>query len=132
MPKDIDPETMNVDDLPGVWSPVQWELSEEEAMLELDMQAKANLLYNVDIPETILRLLLDEHEVERAYAMPQGFDPEQQGEWDENLITFQFKRSISLEKVEREENYLYVEYKITDLGTWGIEIEPDGVSIYRL
>jgi hypothetical protein len=27
MPIEIDPETMNVDDLPGIWSPVQWELS---------------------------------------------------------------------------------------------------------
>jgi hypothetical protein len=39
MPIEIDPETMNVDDLPGIWSPVQWELSEDERIQELEMQA---------------------------------------------------------------------------------------------
>ncbi len=28
MPGIIDPETTHVDDLPGIWSPVQWELTE--------------------------------------------------------------------------------------------------------
>ena len=27
----IIPETLHVDDLPGIWSPVQWLLSEDEA-----------------------------------------------------------------------------------------------------
>ncbi len=31
MPGVIDPETMNIDGLPGIWSPVQWELTEQEA-----------------------------------------------------------------------------------------------------
>lgn len=132
MPIDIDPETINVDQLPGIWSPVQWELTDEERIMELEQQAIGNLLYAVDTPEAILRLLLNETEVERAYRAPDNYDPENQGEWDENLITFQFKRPIKLLEVEREENYLYVEYKFTDLGTWGIEIEPDGVSLYRL
>ena len=30
MPSIIDPQTLYVDDLPTVWSPVQWELTEEE------------------------------------------------------------------------------------------------------
>ena len=132
MPIDIDPETMNADDLPGIWSPVQWELTEEEKILELENQARANLLYAVDVPEAILRLLLSETEVERLYQPPDHYDPELQGEWDDKLITFQFKRLIKLEQVEREENYLYAEYKFTDLGRWGVEVEPDGVSIYRL
>ena len=132
MPIDIDPETMNVDDLPGIWSPVQWEVTEAERIMELENQAKGNLLYAVDVPEATLRLLLNELDVERAYEAPKNFDPEQQGDWDENLITFQFKRLIRMKKVEREDNYLCAEYNIADLGTWGIEIEPDGVSIYRL
>jgi len=56
MPIDIDPETMNVDKLPGIWSPVQWELTEEEHIQELDTQATASLLFAVDVPEAILRL----------------------------------------------------------------------------
>lgn len=132
MPIDIDPETMNADDLPGIWSPVQWELTEEERFLELENQARSSLLYAVDVPEAILRLLLNETEVVRAYQAPDGFDPDQQGEWDESLVTFQFKRPIKLEQVEREENYLYVEYRFADLGRWGVEIEPDGASIFRL
>lgn len=132
MPIDIDPETMNADELPGIWSPVQWELTEEERIMELENQARSNLLYAVDVPEAILRLLLNETEVERLYQASDHYDPEQQGEWDENIVTFQFKRPIKLEQVEREENYLYAEYKFTDLGRWGIEIEPDGVSISRL
>jgi hypothetical protein len=132
MPIDIDSETMNVDSLPGIWSPVQWELTEEEMFMELENQARGNLLYAVDVPEAILRMLLNETEVQRLYQAPDQYDPEQQGEWDDKLVTFQFKRPIKLEKVEREENYLYAEYKFTDLGRWGIEIEPDGVSIYRL
>lgn len=132
MPIDIDPETINVDDLPGIWSPVQWELTEEETFMELENQARNNLLFAVDVPEAILRLLLNETEVERAYQAPAHYDPDQQGEWDESLVTFQFKRPIRLEQVEREENYLYAEYKFIDLGRWGVEIEPDGASIVRL
>jgi hypothetical protein len=132
MPMDIDPETMNVDNLPGIWSPVQWEVTEEEVILELENQAKASLLSAVDVPEAILRMLLGEIDVERAYSAPKNFNPQQQGEWDEKMVTFQFKRPIELEKVEREEHYLYAEYKLSELGRWGIEIEPDGVSIFRL
>lgn len=132
MPSIIDPETMYVDDLPGIWSPVQWELSEEERIQELDEQAIASLLWAVDVPEAILRLLLNETQVERAFDPPAGYNPEEQGEWQSELLTFQFKRAIHLEKVERESNYLYVEYKFDDLGYWAFEIEGDRVTIQRL
>jgi hypothetical protein len=132
MPIDIDPETMNVDDLPGIWSPVQWELSEEERIQELEMQATASLLWMVDAPETILRLLLDENEIERAFDPPEGFDPEAQGEWDNSLLTFKFKRRFKLIKLERQRDHLYIEYQVADLGRWVFEIEPDDVRIYRL
>ena len=56
----IIPETLHVDDLPGIWSPVQWLLSEDERAAELEQQATASLLYAVDAPEAILRLLLEE------------------------------------------------------------------------
>lgn len=39
MPGVIDPETMNAGTLPGIWSPVQWELSQEERIAELEAQS---------------------------------------------------------------------------------------------
>ena len=132
MPNVIDPETMNIDELPGIWSPVQWDLSEEERNNELEEQATASLLWAVDVPEAILRLLLDECAIERAFEPPKGYDPEQQGDWDESLLTFQFKREIQFRKVEREKEYLYLEYKIEDLGYWAFEIQPEQISLYKI
>jgi hypothetical protein len=132
MPASIDPETINVDELPGIWSPVQWDLTEEERIQELEEQAKASLLWVVDVPEAILRLLIGETEITRAYEPPDGFDPELQGEWDENLVTFQFKRGIQPIKVERQREYLYIEYKLEDYGYWAIEISPEEINIQRL
>ena len=132
MPSVIDPETMYVDDLPGIWSPVQWELNDEERVKEVENQATASLLWSVDAPEAILRLLLAETEIERAFSPPKGYKPELQGDWEEDVITFQFKRPIHLVKIEREQDYLYVEYKFDDLGYWGLEMEPDKVTIQRL
>ena len=132
MPNVIDPETMNVDELPGIWTPVQWPLSEDERLQELETQATASLLYAVDTPEAILRLLLNETAIERTFDPPQGFDPELQGDWNSDLVTFQFKREIRLEKVERSPESLYVEYKFGELGYWAFEIAPDSLQIYRL
>jgi len=132
MPKRIDPQTINVDKLPGIWSPVQWELSEDERLEELENQASASLLWTVDTPEAILRLFLNETDIKRTYAPPNGYDPEIQGEWDADLVTFQFMREIELVKVTREEDYLYVEYKVEDLGNWAIEIQTDRINIVHL
>jgi hypothetical protein len=132
MPAVIDPETMNVDELPGVWSPVQWELNEEERSQELESQAAASLLFAVDVPEAILRLLLSEYHIDRTFDPPDNYDPEIQGEWDDSLLTFQFNRSIRLVKSEREQNRLYVEYYLADLGYWALEIEPESVRIFRV
>lgn len=132
MPQYIDPETMSVDDLPGIWSPVQWELSEEERIQELHNQATASLLWVVDAPEAVLRLLLGETEIDRSIEAPDNYDPEIQGEWDASLLTFMFKRAIKLLKVERQPDYLYVEYKFDGLGIYALEIEPDNVNIARL
>ena len=131
MPIDIDPETINADKLPGIWSPVQWEMSEDEQIVELEQTAIASLLWIVDIPETIIRLLLDENGIEQAYKPPKGFDPDMQGEWDNDMVTFKFKRTIELVNSERSHDHLYLEYKIEDLGTWVFEIESDNVNIYR-
>ncbi len=132
MPGVIDPETMNIDGLPGIWSPVQWELTEEERAREVETQATASLLWSVDVPEAILRLLLQETDIDRIFNPPEDYDPEEQGEWDNELVTFGFQKPIRLVKVERDHNYLYLEYKFGDFGYWYIEIEPEKVTIKRL
>ena len=132
MPGVIDPETMNVDELPGIWSPVQWELTKEERAQEIEHQATASLLHAVDAPEAVLRLLLGETAIERAYDAPARYDPERQGEWDLKLLTFQFSRPLRLVEVKREADYLYVEYDFGELGRWAFEIEPEEVSVYRI
>jgi len=132
MPGIIDAELIHVDDLPGIWSPVQWDLSEEERIQELDLQATASLLHAIDVPEAILRLLLNETAIERAFVPPDGYDPEQQGEWDAALLTFEFRRPIQLEKAERGRDFLRVEYDFKDLGRWVFEIEPEAVHLRRI
>ena len=132
MPRSIDPQTMNVDELPEIWSPVQWDLSKDERLEELENQATASLLWTVDTPEAILRLFLNETDIKRTYDPPNGYDPEIQGEWDADLVTFQFMREIELVKVVREEDYLYVEYQVEDLGNWVIEIQTDIINIFHL
>ncbi len=132
MPSIIDPETMNADNLPGIWNPIQWELSEAERIQEVENQARSSLLWVVDIPEAILRLLLDETDIERTLLPPEGFDPDLQGDWDNELITFKFKRSIHLESVERDHNRLAVTYKFDGLGYWRLEVLPERVTIERV
>lgn len=132
MPGVIDPETMNADDLPGIWSPVQWELNDEERVQELETQATASLLWSVDAPEAILRMMLQETEIERLFEAPEGYDPKLQGKWDPKIVTFGFKKPIELVKVERERDYLYLEYKFGDFGYWYFEIEPEKVTMGRI
>ncbi len=132
MPSIIDPQTINTDDLPCIWSPVQWELSPEEHAQELEEQATASLLWTANAPEAMLRLLLDETKIERAFEPPDGFDPDKQGEWDVSLVTFQFKRPITLVKEERTPDCLYLEYKVADAGFYAIKIEPENIAINRL
>jgi len=128
----LDPETIYVDNLPTVWSPVQWQLSEDERLIELEEQATASLLWAADAPEAVLRLLLGETDIVRAYEAPPRYDPEVQGEWDEDLLTFQFRRPVELVKAERQRGRLYLEYKFSELGCWSIEILPESIHIQRL
>ncbi|OGO14410.1 MAG: hypothetical protein A2Y93_16865 [Chloroflexi bacterium RBG_13_68_17] len=131
MPGVIVAETMQVGTLPGIWSPVQWELGEEERREELEDQARASLLAAVDTPEAVLRLLLDETEIVRVFGPPEGYDPEQQGEWDDSLVTFAFKRTIKLDAIERRAESLTVSYKLEGAGYWLLEIGPEKVVIER-
>jgi hypothetical protein len=132
MPGIIDPETLHVDELPGVWAPVQWEQTEEERAKEIEDQAAASLLMTVDIPEAILRLLLNETAIEQTYAPPPGYDPAEQGEWDPETITFAHRRPLRLAHVERSPELLTAEYDFGDLGKWRFEIGPEQVTIDRI
>jgi hypothetical protein len=132
MPSVIDPETLYVDDLPAIWSPVQWELTEEERIQAVEDQATASLLWTMDAPEAILRLLLDETGIQRLYAQPKGYNPEEQGDWDKDLITFGPGRPIKLESVERTPTCLELVYDFGDRGHWEFVIESERVSIERI
>lgn len=132
MPGVIDPETLHVDNLPGVWAPVQWEQTEEERAKEVENQATASLLANVNIPEAMLRLLLNELGIELCYEPPEGYDPAEQGEWDPDLLTFAFSRRVKLEHVDRSSDRLTAIYSFGDRGTWSFEFEPERVVIERI
>ncbi len=132
MPDLIDFETMNVDPLPGVWTPVQWDLTDAERAQEIEAQATASLLWSVDVPEAILRLLLGQAAVARAFDPPAGFDPGQQGDWNADLVTFAFKRPIRLLRAEREADGLYLEYELEGSGRWALEIEGERLLVERV
>jgi hypothetical protein len=132
MPSVIDPETLYVDDLPAIWSPVQWELDEEERIKAVEEQATASLLWTMDAPEAILRLLLDETGIQRLYRPPDGYDQQEQGDWDKSLITFGPSHPIKLESIERTPTRLELVYDFGQLGTWEFVIEAERVSIERI
>ncbi|MGB8213053.1 MAG: hypothetical protein WCE68_05790 [Anaerolineales bacterium] len=132
MPSVIDPETLYVDDLPAIWSPVQWDLTEEERVQAVEDQATASLLWTMDAPEAILRMLLDETGIQRLFAPPQGYDPQEQGEWEKALITFGPKRPMKLESVKRTPTRLELVYDFEDLGRWEFVIESERVRIERI
>jgi hypothetical protein len=132
MPSVIDPQTIHVDELPAIWSPVQWELTEEERVEAINEQAVASLLWTMDAPEAILRLLLGETEIQRLYQSPEDYQPAEQGEWDENMLTFGPYRSIKMIEEERTAAYLRLVYNFGDLGYWEFMIEPEKVTIERV
>ena len=131
MPSVIDPETLYVDDLPAIWSPIQWDLTEEERAQAIEEQATASLLWTMDAPEAILRLLLGETQVQRLYEPPEHYNPDEQGEWDADLVTFGPVRAARLEAVERTPDSLRLIYSFDGLGSWEFVIEPERVTIER-
>jgi hypothetical protein len=121
-----------VDDLPAIWSPVQWELSEEQRIQAVEDQATASLLWTMDAPEAILRLLLEETGIQQLRESPKGYNPEEQGDWDGKLITFGPKRTIKLASMERTPTRLELVYDFGELGQWEFVIEAEKVSIERI
>jgi hypothetical protein len=107
-------------------------LTEEERIQAVEEQATASLLWSMDAPEAILRLLLDETGIQRLTESPDGFDPAEQGDWNEQIITFGPKRSIKLESIDRTPRRLELVYNFADLGIWEFIIESEKVSITRI
>jgi hypothetical protein len=132
MPGVIEPERINIDIIPGIWTPVQWEMTDEERQIELEQQATASLLWSIDIPEAIVRMLLSETRIERTFEAPDGYNPDVQGAWDSDLVAFKFRIPIRLDDLSREPNKLTAAYDFGELGYWCIEIEPEKVTIERL
>jgi len=131
LPSIFDPETIYIDDLPAVWSPVQGKLSPDEHANELEDQATASLLWACPVPEQILRILLEETSIQRLDETPEGYDPEIQGEWDPALLAFGFKRSIKLLREERTPEALILEYKLEGAGDWALEVTQETLTIER-
>jgi hypothetical protein len=123
---------MYVDDLPAIWAPVQWEQSPEERVDSIHEQATASLLWTMDAPEAVLRLLLAETEIQRLGAPPEGYDPREQGDWDAKILTFGPYRPIRLHALERSRDHLRVVYDFGDLGYWEFTIEAQRVTIERM
>jgi len=132
MPSTIDPQTLYVDDLPAIWSPVQWDLTDEERVQAVEEQATASLLWTMDAPEAILRLLLEETGIQRLYAPPKDYDPAEQGGWDKDLLTFGPERPMKLESIERTPTRLELVYNFGEMGRWEFVIESERVSIERI
>lgn len=132
MPSIFDPETIYIDNLPTIWSPVQGKLSSIDHVKELEDQATASLLWACPVPEQMLRILLDETTIQRLDGPPEGYDPEMQGEWDPALLVFGFKRSITLIREERSPESLLLEYKLEGAGYWLVEITQETATIERL
>jgi hypothetical protein len=132
MPAVMDPETIPVDDLPTVWSPVQAPLSEDERADEVEAQATASLLWSADTPESILRLLLSETAIARVFDPPERYDPAHQGEWDPDLVTFAFARPIRLMSEERAGDRLTLEYKLEGAGCWRMEFTPESLTLTKV
>jgi ABC-type dipeptide/oligopeptide/nickel transport system ATPase component len=84
------------------------------------------------LAKAILRLLLEETDIKRLFEPPDSYNPAEQGDWDEKLITFGPKRTIKLESMERKPTRLELVYNFGDLGWWEFVIESEKVSIARI
>jgi hypothetical protein len=132
VPSIFDPETIHIDNLPTIWSPVQGKLTPDEHAMELEAQAAASLLWACPVPEQMLRILLDETAIQRLDRPPDRYDPELQGEWDSTLLVFGFKRGIELLKEQRSRDSLVLEYKLEGAGYWIVEITQETTTIERV
>jgi hypothetical protein len=128
---DLDPLTFPTIPLPAVWSPVREKSDGNPLALQIEEQAKGSLLVTADTLESVLRLLLGVTEVERVFSPPDGYDAEQQGEWDEDAVTFAFTRGIRILSESRSADELSLRYEVEGLGTYTVAVTADGLDVRR-
>ena len=83
------------------------------------------------IAEAVLRMLYGETEIERVFNPPQGYNPEVQGDWDDQLVTFAFQRRVEKISEERDDESMRLEYRMEGCGQYSIEITAEGFSIEK-
>jgi hypothetical protein len=128
----LDPLTFPVLDVPAIWCPEKEKLMGNPLAASIEEQAQASLLASADPVEAILRMLFGETEVERIFEPPQGYNPELQGDWDDEQVTFVFRRKVEKTSAERGEELLRMEYRVEGCGAYSVEIMPESFSIEKI
>jgi hypothetical protein len=127
----IDPLTFPVIDVPAIWCPPETKTRTAHPVLELERQAQANLILSADIIESVIRLIFGEAEIEKVMEPPEGYDPDVQGDWDESVATYAFKRPILKIEEERDEQHLLLVYSMKELGTYRVALTETSFSITK-
>jgi secreted PhoX family phosphatase len=131
MPSYLDPLTFPVLDVPAIWCPEKERVLGNSLAVSIEAQAKASLLASADTVESILRLLFDEAEIDRVFEPPQGYNPEVQGDWDDQQVTFVFRRRVEKISEERDNESLRMEYRMEGCGQYRVEITSESFSIEK-
>jgi hypothetical protein len=127
----LDPLTFPVLDVPAIWCPEKEKEFGNPLAASIEAQAKASLLASSDTVEAILRLLYDEAEIERIYEPPPGYNPEVQGDWDDEQVTFAFRHRVEKIGEQRDDEMLRMEYRMEGCGQYSVEITPVSFSIIK-
>jgi len=127
----LDPQTFPTIDVPAIWCPKKEKLRGNPLALAIEEQAKGSLLLSADPVEAVLRLLYGELEVTRAEEQPRGYNPEVQGDWDKEEVTFAFARRAKKISEERSEYSLQLEYELEGCGRYSVAVSADSVSIVK-
>lgn len=127
----LDPLTFPVLNVPAIWCPQKEKEMGNHLAESIEEQAQASLLASADIVEAVLRILDGETGIERVFNPPQGYNPEVQGDWDDQLVTFAFRRRVEKIREERDDELLRMEYRMEGCGQYSIEITAEGFSIEK-
>jgi hypothetical protein len=127
----LDPLTFPVLDVPAIWCPQKEKVLGNPLATSIEEQAKASLLASADTVEAILRLLHGETAIDRVFEPPQGYNPDVQGEWDDDAVTFAFHRRVEKIREIRDEQSLLLEYQMEGCGRYRVEITPERFSIEK-
>jgi hypothetical protein len=131
MPDGFDTETFPSHEFPAIWFYQKPPEDKRDFAAFVEHQAASGMLASTDILEAVLRLLLGLTEVEGVYDPPRGYDPEVQGEWDSDVLTFIFRRRVQKVGEDREDGEIRLEYQVETCGTFVVTIRGDSVHIER-